>query len=209
MTPQLLTNRTCCFVLLFCWKTTERTMHSCHWVISSMCRELSSRSRKQGVALVMSLFSFCPTYIILLLFTCLFFVPCKDPKQRDRRSIVVEQKWVLCGCSPYYHSPERLVSVWWWCCVAPVGILLLNSGEKAFWRVEKCAVDEGACCSDMSFLCWNINLFFSLQGTLTWVQLWIRFQFLDHWHLKKTRTRCARPWITVQSSRMITSKTVG
>lgn len=41
--------------------------------------------------LLSSFFFFSPIYIILLLFTCLFFGPCKGPKQRDRHSIVVEQ----------------------------------------------------------------------------------------------------------------------
>lgn len=99
-----------------------------------------------------SCFLSSPTYIILLLFTCLLCGPCKDPKQRDRSSIVVEQKWVLCGCGKHCHSPERLVSVWG-CGVAPAGILLLKA-------------ERGACCGwglllQKHVLNWNLLLFFS------------------------------------------------
>lgn len=52
---------------------------------------------------------------------------------------------MLCGCGKCCHSPERRG-------VAPVGILLLNTGERAFWRVEERAVDEGSCCRDLSCL---------------------------------------------------------
>lgn len=54
--------------------------------------------------------------------------------------------------------------------VAPAGILLLNTGERAVWRVEERAVEEGSCCRDLSCLTLEhqlVILFFFLQNRLS------------------------------------------
>lgn len=106
--------------------------------------------------------------IVLPHITCLFFEPCKDHKQRETETPLLssKSKCFAVALGGIIIHPNTSCQSW-----GGNGLSLQGSCYSTL--VEKCAVDEGFCCTD---------LFVFFQKT----------QFLDHCHHKKTITRCTR-----------------